>query len=725
MGLRLISLVVAWMTTPAALAQFTYSRDQSIPVKVNSQTLSLPWSGGLNSPQYNTMDLNGDNRPDLVIFDRTANKILTYLNVNQSYRYTPEFESMFPTEIDQWMLLRDFNCDGKKDIFTSDPFGMKAFVNVTAPGGPLRWRQFNGDFPILTIGFTGTINLQVNGTDIPAIDDIDGDGDLDILDARFVGIGSLEWHKNMSVENTGRCDSMQFQRITQTWGNFEECNCGKYIFGPGTCSIFGGRTQHAAGKSILTIDLDNDGDRDLLFTEETCTELYLLPNDGTASDASMTGFTPFPANAPLSINIFPAPYYEDLDFDGVPDLAVAANIYTRNSLDINFQQSSWLYKNTGTSTLPVFTFVKNNFMQDQMIEVGDNSAPAFIDADGDGDLDLFVGNYIGAQTSPASLTYFENTGSLDSPLFTFVTADYAGISALQYYNLRPQFVDMNNDGKADLALTGTSLQTGTTTLFYIANQDAGTLNIGGQSMVDTGFTLAATENLIVVDVNKDGKKDILLGKATGSVEFWQNNGSGGTFHCVLQNNAFLGLGTSTDRQNLSFAVADLDADGKEDLITGDQRGALAIYADFRSGNSSTPFTDILFDSVGQSYRPTAVGGHAWPVAANIFNTNRPAIVTGNTLGGLVVLRNNGSMELPDQPVVDIYPNPIPKGQGFFARADRDATLTFFSVLGQRVSDEIAVGANQSVTISPLLAPGMYVARFMVNGQSYSRRLVIY
>jgi len=54
-----------------------------------------------------------------------------------------------------------------------------------------QWNPFlaslhNGG-PVLTIGFNGPINLKVNLTDLPAIDDVDGDGDLDVLNTRFVG----------------------------------------------------------------------------------------------------------------------------------------------------------------------------------------------------------------------------------------------------------------------------------------------------------------------------------------------------------------------------------------------------------------------------------------------------------------------------------------------------------------------------------------------------------
>jgi hypothetical protein len=160
----------------SAQAQFTYKLDQSIPVEANGKTLALPWAGGLNSVQVNTMDLNGDNQQDLVLFDRTADKILTYLNQSNQYVYTPDYEELFPTGVTQWLLLRDYNCDGKKDIFTSDPFGIIVYVNITKPGEQLKWRSFNPGFPLLTKGFTGNVNLKVNESDIPAIDDVDGDG---------------------------------------------------------------------------------------------------------------------------------------------------------------------------------------------------------------------------------------------------------------------------------------------------------------------------------------------------------------------------------------------------------------------------------------------------------------------------------------------------------------------------------------------------------------------
>jgi hypothetical protein len=72
-----------------AQAQFTYKLDQSIVVEADGKTLTLPWAGGLNSVQVNTMDLNDDDNQDLVLFDRTTNKILTFLNESKPIRLCP------------------------------------------------------------------------------------------------------------------------------------------------------------------------------------------------------------------------------------------------------------------------------------------------------------------------------------------------------------------------------------------------------------------------------------------------------------------------------------------------------------------------------------------------------------------------------------------------------------------------------------------------------------
>jgi FG-GAP-like repeat/Secretion system C-terminal sorting domain len=706
-------------------AQFTYNIDQRVPVEIDGKQLSMPWAGGLNAAQVNTMDLNGDNKQDLVIFDRNANRILTYLHENNTYRYAPDYETQFPAEVNQWLLLRDYNCDGKKDVFTSDPFGILVFVNVTAPAGPITWREFNPGFPLLTKGFSGNINLKVNETDIPAIDDVDNDGDLDILNVKFVGIGTVEWHKNLSMERTGTCDSLQLERVTQNYGGFEECSCGRFAFGE-TCEDMGGRTQHAGGKALLTIDLDSDGDKEIFFSEEECSRVFMLTNTGTIEAPIMNTATAFPSSTPINFLLFPSPYLEDLDFDGKADLVASPNLYSRTYSNINYQRSLWLYKNTGTELNPVFTFTQDNFLQNEMIDLGDFTSPAFGDADGDGDEDLFVGIYA-ADGFRGSVHYFENVGTNSEASFKYITDDYGFIRLGGFYNVKPQIVDMNGDGKVDLAFTATDLQRGITSLHYLPNNAETGMRVSLAQIITTSFRIGFSENVTVTDINQDGMPDVLVGTYTGALHYYQNTGPVDQFNLVRQNDAYLNIGQSTSRQNLASAVADLDADGRGDLVLADQHGTLSIYGDFRNFNPSIsqPATDLFYNSLTQTYGKKKLGLRVQPAIVNLFNSDKPAIVVGNVLGGLYVLRNDEGKELPPDPVITLFPNPVGQNEDLNIKADRNVLLQVYSILGQKMSEPLFIPANQAYPLKlNNLASGLYIAHFTHQGKTFAQKFVV-
>jgi len=720
---RLSFFLAVFLLPTALLAQFTYQIDQSIPVELDGKQLTLPWAGGLNAAQINTMDLNGDTKQDLAIYDRGAAKIFTFLNLNNKWEYYPEYESLFPAEVNQWMLLRDFNCDGKKDLFTSDPFGIIVFVNTTQPGENLSWRPYHPGSPLLTKGFSGNINLKVNEADIPAIDDIDGDGDLDVLNVKFVGSGTVEYHKNLSMERTGRCDSMQLERVTQNFGGFEECSCGKFAFGKTCAQSGGGRTEHAGGKTLLTFDMDNDGDRELLFSEESCARIYLLKNNGDKDLAIMTDATAFPTSLPVTMYIFPAPFMEDVNFDGKLDVIASPNVYARTySNPSDLQNSVWLYTNTGTSQNPTFTLSKNNFLQGDMIDVGDNAAPAFADYDADGDFDMFIGTY--ARPDFIGTIYqFENTGTPASPSFKLITKDYANLSALQSFNLKPQFADMNADSKIDLVITATDLRKGSTSLFYLPNQTDEGMAFSTLFITAVSFKINQSENVLINDINQDGIPDILRGSSNGAIEYWRNSGSN---NFVLEDDSYLGLGASTSRQSPALSIADLDADGRDDLVIGDQRGVVSIFGDIRSNNSSQIGSiNVIYNPLVKTYTTKNLGGKIQPVVVNLFNTDKPAILVGNSTGGIHVLKNDEGKELPPDPEVLLYPNPTSSTDGFSIKPDRNVLVEFFTILGQPLSKSYFIPAYQAYLFTfPGLVAGIYIARFTINGKSTAQKFVI-
>ncbi|MFZ2906457.1 MAG: T9SS type A sorting domain-containing protein [Cyclobacteriaceae bacterium] len=722
-------------------AQFTYSLEYTIPVSgIDDQLFPMPWAGGLNATQFNTIDLNGDGNDDLAIFDRTANRVITFLNTSNHYQYAPEFASFFPADISGWMLLRDYNGDGKKDIFTSNNQDIRVYTNTTTSGENLSWEVYlftsssgsKSDI-LLSLGLTTKINVHLNADDLPAVSDADGDGDLDLFVPRYPSGAYIEFHKNFSVERYGTMDSLDFERSPQEsepWGGVTECDCGVFAFNNDPCNT-GGRIDHAGGKSLLAYDWDNDGDQDMLLSESECNQLYLLKNDGSDAVPLITAASPFPPGFGAAMVSFPTAFYEDVDFDGAKDVLVTPNIFARESLGTNFRQSVWFYKNTGSTSQPVLSAPIFNFLQRNMIDVGDNATPAFFDADGDGDLDLFVGCY--SYTFSGSVFYFENTGSPTVPVFKLISNNFFGISSLNLTNIKPFFADMNGDALIDFVFTASN-QFGTNTqLYYFANQNGIGLNID-YTLNATGFLINTTENISVADVNRDGKNDLLVGKQNGSLQYWQNIGTAASPAYTLDDDSFLGLGSSVLRSSPACVTADLDADGKTDLVLGDQtaRGEMAgrimVIPDYRNATDIANGTmDILYNPLSDSYTSLNLGGKVWPAVGNIFKSDKPSIIIGNTLGGLHVLKHAEANTLPEKPSIDVYPNPVAQAASVLnIKTDRPAAVIILNSLGQEMDEPVFLQAFQEYSFQTArFSKGIYLLYFVIGGKTYVHKIAIH
>ena len=100
-----------------AISQINFSRDTSVKIIQNSIILENAWNGGINSSQFSEIDLNLDGIKDIIVFDRSGNKLSPYLNINGKFIFSPEYRESFP-KIENWILLEDYDCDGRNDIFT-------------------------------------------------------------------------------------------------------------------------------------------------------------------------------------------------------------------------------------------------------------------------------------------------------------------------------------------------------------------------------------------------------------------------------------------------------------------------------------------------------------------------------------------------------------------------------------------------------------------------------
>ncbi len=165
-----------------------------------------------------------------------------------------------------------------------------------------------------------------------------------------------------------------------------------------------------------------------------------------------------------------------------------------------------------------------------------------------------------------------------------------------------------------------------------------------------------------------------------------------------------------------------------DLLLGDQQGVVSIISNFRQGGDvASEVSNLIFNPLTQAYSTRNLGGRIWPVVANLFNTNKPAIIVGNTLGGISILKNDDGQSLPKDPVVIVYPNPLDKEiEVLNIRSDRPALLQIFNALGQSIADPVNIPASDTFRFRmPFVPDGVYFLRITAQGRAFSQRLVVH
>lgn len=234
------SLCFFLVTLPTS-AQPYFQWFDSIPVKVTGNYLLNPWAGGLNFPQTSNIDLDLDGKKDVVTFDRSGNKLRTFINKGTvgavDLKYDAQYENKFPY-LHDWALFVDYDGDLDEDIFSFSDVGvgLKVYKNTSSASTGLQFTlvedllqsKYNPPSTILS-------TLYITPVDIPAFCDIDNDGDLDIV---TFGNSStyIEYHQNQSMDLYGIPDSLIFQMANKCWGFASENATSNSFLLNDTCS---------------------------------------------------------------------------------------------------------------------------------------------------------------------------------------------------------------------------------------------------------------------------------------------------------------------------------------------------------------------------------------------------------------------------------------------------------------------------------------------------------
>ncbi len=329
---------------------------------LRNEPLPFPLGNLLSTSGYNApvfTDIDGDNDADLFIgvlggafnpnSSSAANLYFLEAHAGQYELQSRQYLATIDIGAETIPELADLDADGDADLLLTNKIESDAFDT-----GRIYVFENTGTPNAASFHLRGRLGMSGRYHFAPAVADLDGDGDLDML--------AGTWNKGINYyRNEGSPSAWNFVLAEEAF-------------------VVLSRGSNA---NPALADIDDDGDYDL-FAGESSGDLNFYRNEGSRTDPIFVLVSDkFDG---IDVGRRSAPTFADLDADGDLDMVVGRE-----------GASAVLFRNVGTKE------------QHQFKEVGTldiplpiYTVPRFADIDGDGDLDLFSGGLEGG------LVYFEN-----------------------------------------------------------------------------------------------------------------------------------------------------------------------------------------------------------------------------------------------------------------------------------------------------------------------------
>ena len=515
-------------------------------------------------------DFNNDGHPDLAVADSLDGTITLFLSnpANNFTYYTVSTLSGFG--MPNGIVAANFSKSGNVDLAVTD--GSTGAIHILTGDG--------------TGGFTmsSSATVQSDPTGIVAGDfNKDGAIDLAVLNSAS---------GTVSILNGNNSGAFAVSRTIRV--------------GPATGT---------AGTYLLALDIDSDGQLDLITGNTTQNDVAVLVGRGNGNFAAVQDYAV--PNGPA--------YVAPIDFnrDGKPDLAVTQSTGGTVSVLIN-------------NTLATPTNGGLNFVAPQVPASGRGNmadSVAVADFNHDGYPDLAV-SYL--QDNAVRVLTGNGGGR-----FNMATAYPVGN---QPYAIAAG--DLNNDGYADLVTANTSLSSKPGTISVLMNKADGSGTFASAQTYTVGWL---PYGVAIGDLNGDGIPDLAVtnyGDNTVSILYGQSGGG------------FTGSQTLPTCTNpYGVAIGDTRHSGQNDIaVTCYRTGQLEVFLN----NSMMPYQAPPAQASFQS--PQIFSTDSFPTAVIMGDFNRDGIldiVTGNSIandvsffagngsGGFAAAVNSFALNFPD------------------------------------------------------------------------------
>jgi gliding motility-associated-like protein len=575
----------------------------SITFSVTTQQIgTAPYAQGSAS----FADMNGDGKPDLVIglendFDPGAGlefriAVLYNTSVGDDISFSAPIEYVSgTTSLGYSVIASDMNGDGFPDILVpggnsgniSVYRGSPQFAPTISSFSPLSAAPLSGSVVITGTGFNPTAgnNIVEFGT-VTATVTAASSTSLTVTVPRNASYAPI------TVLNRSNTLSASSQRIfmpavTPNKPTLDVTDFVQQAIFSVTGTLYG----LAAG------DLTGDGKPELVVTNAGNTSsLIILGNistlGGPVAFGAPTVFTPTSGyDGARYVSI------ADMDGNGWLDLVVP-------SFDLS---TVGVFLNSGTGTVSTAFTLTGSFVTG-MGPIG----VATGDLDGDGKPEIVTSNDLGS-----SVSVLRNTSTNTNAVSFAAKQDYDVSAPNAVFNVA--LADIDNDGKLDI-VAGRDAGVNSKVVFLRNTSVPGSISFASKVEIAGPRT---PWTIVPGDVNGDGLTDLVVsagGSTVTQIFAYTKLSSGG---------ALTNLGTTSldvEQANIAVALADLNGDGKPDVISGNRDPIPSttfrtfIYPNTTSGTTTSFGTRL--DLPG-SYQPFST------LATDLNGDGRPDIVMGN------------------------------------------------------------------------------------------------
>ncbi|MBK7287520.1 MAG: VCBS repeat-containing protein [Flavobacteriales bacterium] len=336
----------------------------------------------------------------------------------------------------------------------------------------------------------------------PFFVDIDGDGKRDLVVAPNSSSAAENAHGIWYYRNTGTDAAPVF--------NFQQDDLFQ-----------GDMLDFGEGARPVLFDHNSDGLMDLVVANEGyylaggfySGKLALLENTGTPTAPLFNLITDDYAQlSGLGFGPGMHPAFGDVDGDGHPDMIIGDG-------DNNGDNSGRLHFFHNTSGGPVAQFqLTQALMTDDngtVIDVGANATPQLFDLDGDGLLDLIVGERNG------NLNYYRNAGTAQAPSWHLESQLLGAVRVNEYWSTTGYSVPfLYMDGQGQKKCISGSESGGIHLYDGITGNEGGSWNLVDSvwgELHEGGRTAVA-----LYDFTGDGQLDAVIGNYRGGLSFWSS-----------------------------------------------------------------------------------------------------------------------------------------------------------------------------------------------------------